>query len=52
MFKVKEIATGNIYTVYDVNHVTLERSNVITFLIYTEFNTWIYIGAENFEPVN
>lgn len=52
MFKVKDKTTGNIYIVYDVHHVAHDRSDIICFLIFTEYNTWVYVSADEFEPVN
>jgi len=50
MFKVKEKETGNIYIVYDIQKTTHERSTSIRFLVYTEYNKWIYMDSDSFEP--
>lgn len=52
MFKVKDKMTGNIYVVYDVHHIARDRSDTICFLIFTEYSTWVYINANDFEPVD
>lgn len=52
MFKVKDISTGNIYTVYDIKRIPQERSCSILFLIHTEYKNWVYIDADDFEPIN
>ncbi len=48
MFKVKEIETGDIYTVYDLQ---VDDDGGVCFLIYCKYGWW-YEDCNKFEPID
>lgn len=46
MFKVRHKPTGEVHTIYDVQRTEDAK---MRFLVY--INHWVYISAENYEPL-